>query len=575
MTFLRALAALCIGAALAAAPAAAAPGDLDPGFASGGVFTGSFLTTFPGQEDSHKVAIDSQGRVVVAATLEGKVNGGLPRKVNVLRLTPQGAPDASFGTGGLITLPITGDTYLGGLVIDAQDRPIIAATSGLVPSGQIALMRLTTSGQPDSDFSGDGQVTAGLPGAPFYGPEVSGLAIDSTGGLLVAGTAYAGGIPLTKAFYVTRFSDTGVQDTTYGGTGWRQVGAAAIGTRDIAGLRALPGGGAVLAGYDGDIFVTRLTAGGALDGSFDGDGTATTDLGKGPLDGVSDYGVTVDDQGRPIVVGQFTTSGGARWTITRMTSGGAMDSSFGTGSPAPGVVLGPALGGRLNDVDVQADGKLVVTGIAARADLSGNTMGVARYTSAGVLDTTFASGAATPGVATVDAGRTDVGSDLALSPGAITAVGFRRADEGVPDLPIVVRLQAETGSAPPVVVPATPAATPPAPAKPAAAAAVLPKFTSLVTLPAAKQCVSRRKFSIRLRVPKGSAVTSAEVKVNGKRAAVRRGARLRSVVNLTQLPKGSFRVDIVLKLADGRTVKGSRKYRTCAVKRRSGSGPKV
>ena len=115
MRFLRALAALSIAAALAAAPAAAAPGDLDTGFATGGVFTGSFMTTFPGAEDSHKVAIDSQGRVVVAATLEGQLGGGQPRKVNVLRLTPQGVPDASFGTGGQLTLPLAGDTYLGGL----------------------------------------------------------------------------------------------------------------------------------------------------------------------------------------------------------------------------------------------------------------------------------------------------------------------------------------------------------------------------------------------------------------------------------------------------------------------------
>ena len=65
------LTAFCAAALLVAAPAAAAPGDLDGGFASAGVQTASFMTTFPGQEDSHKVAIDSQGRVVVAATLEG------------------------------------------------------------------------------------------------------------------------------------------------------------------------------------------------------------------------------------------------------------------------------------------------------------------------------------------------------------------------------------------------------------------------------------------------------------------------------------------------------------------------
>jgi uncharacterized delta-60 repeat protein len=571
MALLRGLVALCIATALTAAPAAAAPGDLDSRFASGGIFTGSFLTTFPGNEDSQKVAIDSQGRVVVVATLEKPPVGNPPRSINVLRLTPQGAPDTSFGSGGQLTLPFT-DVRLGGLVIDAQDRPVIAATSGQLPNGQVALMRLTTGGQPDTTFSGDGQVIAGLPGAAYYGPEPSGLAIDSTGALLVAGKAYAGP-PITSAFFITRFSDTGVQDLSYGSAGWRQVGVDAAGTRDLAAIHALPGGGAIVAGYDTDIFVARLTAGGALDNDFDGDGVAHTDLGKGALDGVSDYGLTVDDAGRPVVVGQLTTGGGARWTIARLTSGGAMDGSFGTGTPAPGVVLSPASGARLNDVDVQADGKLVVTGIASRTDLSGNTLAVARYTSGGALDTTFAPGAATPGIATVNAGSSDLGSDLALSPGAITVVGFRRADDNVLGFPIVVRLTAEAGAAPPPVVP--PAATPPAPKPPAAAAAVLPKFATLVTLPATRQCVSRRKFSIRLRVPKGSAVTSAEVKVNGKRAAVRRGARLRSVVNLTQLPKGRFRVDIVMKLADGRTVKGTRSYRTCAVKRRGGSGPKV
>ena len=504
MTLLRAVLALCLAAALAASPAAAAPGDLDSGFASGGVFTGSFMTTFPGTEDSHKVAIDSQGRVVVAATLEGQLGGMLPRKVNVLRLTPQGAPDTSFGTGGQITLPISGDTYLGGLVIDAQDRPIVASTSGQVPNGRIALMRLTTAGQPDTSFSGDGQVVAGLPGATFDGPQVSGLAIDSAGGLLVAGTSYSGGIPLTSRFFVSRFTSDGDQDTSYGDQGgWRQVGPLGSGTRDLAAIHALPGGGAVVTGYDDGIFVSRLTAAGALDSGFDGDGTATTNLGKGSGDSVSDYGMTVDDQGRPIVVGQFTTASGARWAIARMTSGGTMDPSFGAGTPAPGVVLGPAGAVRLNDIDVQSDGKLVVTGAKSRPSLTDNAAAVARYTAAGALDTTFAPGAATPGIATVTVGDIDAGSDLALSPGAITVVGFRRATDalGIRDLPIVVRLAAEIGAAPPVVTPAT---TPPAPAPTKPAAAVLPTFASLVTLPASKQCVSRRRFSIRLQVPAGS-----------------------------------------------------------------------
>ena len=81
--------------ALPVSSASAAPGDLDGGFAAGGVHTASFMTSGL-QEDSHKVAVDSQGRVVVAATLEGQLNGGLPRAIKVFRLTAQGQPDPTF-----------------------------------------------------------------------------------------------------------------------------------------------------------------------------------------------------------------------------------------------------------------------------------------------------------------------------------------------------------------------------------------------------------------------------------------------------------------------------------------------
>jgi predicted thioesterase len=119
---------------------------------------------------------------------------------------------------------------------------------------------------------------------------------------------------------------------------------------------------------------------------------------------------------------------------------------------------------------------------------------------------------------------------------------------------------------------ATAAATPPAAAPPAAVAVprrATPHVAALsigrlVTLPPTRSCVSRRRFSIRLRVPKGSAVVSARVLVNGHSAAVRKGSRLRSTVNLRSLPKGRFTVKITLTLTGGRTLTETRRYRTCA-----------
>jgi hypothetical protein len=105
---------------------------------------------------------------------------------------------------------------------------------------------------------------------------------------------------------------------------------------------------------------------------------------------------------------------------------------------------------------------------------------------------------------------------------------------------------------------------------PVQAQAPAPKIGALVAFPGVKQCASRRNFGIRLRVPRGSDVLKAVVTVNGKQVAVRSGDRLRSRVDLRNLPNGRFKVAIVLTLRDGRTVQGSRKYRTCTAKRGSG-----
>jgi hypothetical protein len=96
--------------------------------------------------------------------------------------------------------------------------------------------------------------------------------------------------------------------------------------------------------------------------------------------------------------------------------------------------------------------------------------------------------------------------------------------------------------------------------------AVLPSAASL-----RRRCGSRRSFRIRLRrPPEGVTVVEARVLVNGKRVAVRRGARLTAPVDLRGLPKGRAVVTIRITLADGRVLRGRRSYRPCATKKRQG-----
>ncbi len=88
-------------------------------------------------------------------------------------------------------------------------------------------------------------------------------------------------------------------------------------------------------------------------------------------------------------------------------------------------------------------------------------------------------------------------------------------------------------------------------------------------LPAAKRCISRRVFTIRLRAPRGQRLRSATVFVGRKRARVLRGRALRARVDLRGLPKGTVRVKIVARTTTGRTVEQVRRYRTCASRPRA------
>jgi hypothetical protein len=98
-----------------------------------------------------------------------------------------------------------------------------------------------------------------------------------------------------------------------------------------------------------------------------------------------------------------------------------------------------------------------------------------------------------------------------------------------------------------------------------------PGAGSVITLPPTTQrrCVSRRGFKIRLKAPKGDRAVSAVVFVNGRRAKVIRGKRLKAQIVLRGLPKGRFRVDITVRTKSGKRIQSTRHYRTCTPKRRS------
>ena len=145
----------------------------------------------------------------------------------------------------------------------------------------------------------------------------------------------------------------------------------------------------------------------------------TTGLETGFVDDASDVAVQAD--GKIVVVG--------------IADGGATDDDFGIECYLPNGTLDPSFDGdgrvttdfnggvdRAYGVAVQADTKIVVAGHAAEADGFGSDYAVARYLADGSLDPSF--GVAGTGKVSTDAGVADVGHAVTLQPdGRIVVAG--------------------------------------------------------------------------------------------------------------------------------------------------------
>jgi hypothetical protein len=103
-----------------------------------------------------------------------------------------------------------------------------------------------------------------------------------------------------------------------------------------------------------------------------------------------------------------------------------------------------------------------------------------------------------------------------------------------------------------------------------------PKLADVVAglPPQRRGCASRRRFPIRLKEPPGDAIAATpkpKVTRNGKSIPVRfTGGRWRSVIDLRGLPRGRYTFKITARTVRGKTITGSRRYRTCGKVRRIG-----
>ena len=81
---------------------------------------------------------------------------------------------------------------------------------------------------------------------------------------------------------------------------------------------------------------------------------------------------------------------------------------------------------------------------------------------------------------------------------------------------------------------------------------------------AAKPCVSKRRFTVRMRLPKHKRVRSITATLDGKRIHARRSGRyVRVPVSLRGRSKGTATLRVKVKLRGGQTITTRRVYHPC------------
>jgi uncharacterized delta-60 repeat protein len=324
--------------------------------------------------------------------------------------------DPTFGSGGMalaqVGLGSSPNSQAYSMALMPDGKVVLAgwASDAASPSHTAAgFARFTTAGVLDPSFGSSGNGTFvtqfGVTASPSSQVTIAGTVAQPDGRVVVSG--YATDAAGNTQVLVARFTGAGALDPSFasGGKLVQQLGSGAgpTPTSQGGGIVLQGDGKILLTGYATDaagnnqVFVERLTSGGAPDSSFGSGGVRFRQYGAGATPASMGVGIMLQPDGSPVIVGDATASNGdPAALIARFTPSGQTDAGFGGGGKVVQLGLHTASGTNFSElVTVQSQqGNFVASGVAD--DSSGNEAFVlARFTSTGNLDSSFGTGGKT------------------------------------------------------------------------------------------------------------------------------------------------------------------------------------
>ncbi len=334
-------------------------GNPDPTFAGDGVSLN--IPNLAPRGSINDVAVQSDGKIVASLAIT-------PDQFDfaVQRYLPNGTLDTSFGNGGTAVLPWgpnSPDTPV------AQNMAVAVQSDGKIVLGGrfdnlFAIMRLTSTGQLDSSFDGDGMATTDFGNGASGG--IRDLAIQSDGKIVAVGSS-------NGQVALARYTTSGALDTTFDGDG--KVLTNITGNGERMNAVAIQSDGKIVTAGAGSpsglkLALFRYTTSGKLDTTFNGNGERVTST-SGELEEVA-----IQSDGK--IVGVSNTQ------VIRFNSNGSTDTGFASSG------LYSTTGYQFRGLGLQSSGKIVLGGSTNVVDQPPQGA-VLRLNSNGTLDTSFAS----------------------------------------------------------------------------------------------------------------------------------------------------------------------------------------
>ncbi len=297
-------------------------GSLDPTF--DGTMSGDGLVQdMVCRCEIQDIAHDRHGRIV--AVSRWWIGAGTDTDLAVFRYSTTGVRDPTFGDNGYVRIDHLGSGFeeLHGVYLTDDDEIIAVGLS----NSQVVLVKLRPDGQLDSEFDGDGIRLVNTGAGTEKAVDVVELPDGKLAALVLRGSTVE----------VLKFDpDTGATIMGWGVSGVATLGAVSVksGNPFAAPSFAVDGGGRIVVGTnhdtgsETDLAIGKIvTSTGAIDTAWGAGGIRTYDIGGN--EGEEGVGILLHGDGR-VMLSSVNTAG--PWIqLLRVTSTGALDTTFGTG----------------------------------------------------------------------------------------------------------------------------------------------------------------------------------------------------------------------------------------------------